>query len=70
MIRNLTRRLKQLEDQLTPPGEPLVIEVRFISAETREIVNRLAVTCNAALGGRGRGRRPWQQRATEKTRPA
>jgi hypothetical protein len=53
MIRNLTRRLERLDDQLTPPGEPLVTEVQFISATTREVVNTLSVTCGAALGSSG-----------------
>ena len=43
MTRNLSRRLERLEDQLTPPGEPLVIEVQFIAAGTMEVIDRLSV---------------------------
>jgi hypothetical protein len=33
MIRNLSQRLKRLEARAIPAGEPMVIEVQFVSAE-------------------------------------
>jgi hypothetical protein len=44
MIRNLSRRLKRIEDRVNRIGEPLVIEVKFVSA-TGLVVDRRLFTC-------------------------
>jgi hypothetical protein len=63
MTRNLSRRLKRIEDRVNPTGEPLVIEVAFVSA-TGLVVNRRSFTCNGnprvgsgTRGGDGEGGR-------------
>jgi hypothetical protein len=38
MKRNLYRRMEQLEARLAPGGEPLIIDVQFISAVDKSVV--------------------------------
>jgi hypothetical protein len=46
---SLSRRIELLEDRLTPVGEPLIIEVQFVTADKR-IVGGFQVRVDPALG--------------------
>ena len=50
MPRNLYRRMEMLEDRLAPGGEPLIINVQFVSA-----VDKSNVSCFQARVDRGPG---------------
>jgi hypothetical protein len=45
--RELQRRLERLEDQIAPSAEPQLLEVRFISPATREVVKTLSFSIAA-----------------------
>ena len=54
MKRNLYRRMEQLETRLAPAGEPLIINVQFISAVDKSVVGgfdaRVQQPATAKLG--------------------
>jgi hypothetical protein len=54
--RELQRRLERLEDQIAPSAEPQVLEVRFISPATREVVKTLSFSIAATPRGNVRGK--------------
>ncbi len=49
--RTLSKRLERLETQMMPAGQPLAMEIEFISAVDGTITKRLQVTCRAHLPG-------------------
>ena len=56
MPRSLYRRMQQLEDRLVPGGEPLIIEVQFISAVDKSIVGGFQATVDQGPGTAKRSR--------------
>ena len=51
--RTLSKRLERLETRMMPAGEPLVMEIEFISAVDGSITKRLQVTCGGPSTGGG-----------------
>jgi len=45
--RNLVRRLEILEEQTVAVGEPEVMTINFIDAETKQVTSQLQVTLGA-----------------------
>jgi len=60
--RNLSRRLERPETRLRPAGEPLTIQVRYVSPDG-SVVDGPRFTCDAGPNNRGPRTRAWQQKA-------
>lgn len=50
MRRNLYRRMERLEARLVPAGDPLIINVQFVSAVDGRVVNQLEVRVGSERG--------------------
>ena len=50
MRRNLYRRMERLEARLVPAGDPLIINVQFVSAVDGQVVNQLEVRVGSERG--------------------
>ena len=55
--RSLSRRLERLEDRIPPPDFPKGMEVRFVSAETKEVTSTLWITFGDVRSPGNRGQR-------------